>query len=150
MPSSDRLTIEHAFEDLETRGILARADYQCCTGCSSYALRQEIDEYKGATPPIGGVCFHEQSTDGANEGGSLYLGYIATSDDLAEASRVPDLIVITLAEHGLKTIWDGDFNMKIQVLPPSGGRWNLDYDRHIDEDEDDDSDYRGREYRDEA
>lgn len=129
-PSPDRARIETAFAELEKRGIIARADFECCTGCASYAIaNQEKDAWTGDVPAVGAVHFNEQATDAANEGGTLYLGHGSFADTEVENLRVAELTCQVLREQGLAVRWNGDTARKILVDPPDGQRWRLNYQR---------------------
>lgn len=126
---SDRPRIEAAFAALSDRGIIARADFECCNSCAQYALfEQERTAWAGMAPAIGYVYFHEQATDSANDGGPLRLGHGAFAED-GDGVGVGHLIVSVLIEHGLHPVWDGDTDLKIVVSAPAGRLWRLDYPR---------------------
>jgi hypothetical protein len=147
--SRNRDRIEAAFAELEERGIIARADFQCCVSCASSAMEAEVEKWQGLEPPFGYVFFHEQATDGANEGGSLWLGHgslkeaatdgndpVQANDLIDSQEKAAEIIVQVLRERGFVVDWDGNVDRKIAVEQPRGG-WDLDYDRETDEDEDD-------------
>lgn len=155
--SRNQTRIDSVFADLEKRGIIARPDFSCCNGCASGELEDEVKAWTGAVPVTGYVFFHEQATDSANDGGSLWLahGSLLEKDTdgnneteygrlLAEQERIAEEIVREFREHGFTVNWDGNLARKIAVLEPLDG-WNLDYGRGSDDeyddiDEDDDFD----------
>ena len=123
--------IGEAFAALETQGIIARANFWCCTNCASEAMGQEPYIWSGDAPVIGGVFFHKQNTEAANEGGSLHLNhgsYTATDED---NQRVADLVAETLREHGIQVDWDGELGDKMRLRPADGSAWDLRYPRHV-------------------
>jgi hypothetical protein len=102
--------LEVAFEGLEDLGIVAREDYACCARCGHSEIRGELDE-----DSRGYVFFHGQSTQGAVEGGLLYLYFGA-----AKPHRVEDVaqdVVDRLRAEGLAAQWNGEANSAILVEP---------------------------------
>lgn len=102
--------IEEAFEELEDRHIVARADFTCCANCGHGEIHDELDE-----DSIGYVFFHNQSTDRAVAEGQLYLYYGACEQE--RAAEVGGLIVAELMAAGLPVEWSGDPGKAIVVGP---------------------------------
>lgn len=126
------MTITHvqliaaAFSELEDRGIIARPNYECCTSCGCAAMAEELANQPGTGPAIGGVFFHEQDTEAANKGGSLYLNHGTLGDTEQENQRIAGIVVEVLSKHGIEVDWDGDLSRKMQLRIPGQG-WNLRY-----------------------
>lgn len=116
--------IEEAFEELEDRHIVARADFTCCANCGHGEIQDELDE-----DSIGYVFFHNQSTDRAVAEGQLYLYYGACEQE--RAAEVGGLIVDELLAAGLPVEWSGDPAKAIVVGPIEWRRridaWDLVY-----------------------
>jgi len=116
--------IEEAFEELEDRHIVARADFTCCANCGHGEIQDELDE-----DSIGYVFFHNQSTDRAVADGQLYLYYGACEQQ--RAAEVGGLIVAELIAAGLPVKWSGDPGKAIVVGPIEWRRridaWELVY-----------------------
>jgi uncharacterized protein DUF6891 len=126
MTTMDMRRIASAFAELEDQGVIARANFLCCTGCACEAMTDEQQKWAGKVPPIGAVYFHEQATEGANEGGVLWLGHGSFSGTEEDDRRVAQMTVETLTRHGMKIDWDGDITRKIAAQSPDG-RWVLNY-----------------------
>jgi hypothetical protein len=58
--------------------------------------------------------FHQQDTEGAVEGGSIYLSYDAV-DDGVDSVEIAREIVAVLSAQGLKPNWDGTTAQRINV-----------------------------------
>ena len=60
----DRL--DHAFADLNRRGIVARQNFACCYNCGHAEIGEEVDDGReSGTKVIGYTFFHSQGTEGA-------------------------------------------------------------------------------------
>lgn len=104
----DRL--DAAFQDLERNGIVSRQNWTCCQTCGLAEIGEELDDHSR-----GYVFFHQQDTEAAVEGGSLYLAYGACSDEKEVQLEVAREIASTLARHGLKVEWDRSLERRILV-----------------------------------
>ncbi len=100
-----------AFGDLDTAGIVARANFACCQGCGLTEIGGEVPD---GTTARGYVFCHEQDVERAVDGGGLYLSYGAF-DDRAKSAAIGEEIAATLRRHGLTTEWEGDVSKRIQV-----------------------------------
>jgi hypothetical protein len=108
----DRL--DRAFDCLEESGILARQNYWCCQTCGSAAIHDELD--KAGETARGYVYYHEQDTEGAAEGGSLYLAYGAAGQATQEEMvAIADEIAASIREVGLGVAWNRDVNRRMLV-----------------------------------
>ena len=115
LTDSDRL--DAAFDTMETRGIIARQNFTCCGTCGSAEIWDEIAgaQEKGAVVR-GYTFFHWQDTEGAVDGGGLYLNYGSVEDGEEAALGIAREIVEVLDGHGLTSDWDGSWNRRIGVL----------------------------------
>lgn len=111
----DRL--DSAFTALEQAGIVSRQNFSCCGTCASGEIWDEMEEAGKAGLKVRGYSyFHMQDTEGAVDGGGLYLGYGATEEGEAAALAIAKEIVDTLERSGLKTDWDGRWEKRIGVM----------------------------------
>ena len=118
----DRL--DAAFSALESQGIVARQHFSCCGTCGSSEIWDEIDAFgRGGGRARGYAFYHVQDTDGAVEGGGLFLNYGACEDGEAQALGIGREIVAALEQHGLRTDWDGSWNRRIGVTLDWKRRW---------------------------
>ncbi|MBB4979877.1 MULTISPECIES: DUF6891 domain-containing protein [Streptomyces] len=118
----ERLTA--AFAGLDAAGIVAREHFTCCRSCGT----AEIGAEEGADRARGFVFFHTQCTEGAADGGPLYLLYgrfdhspETTAGTTAEtaagttAAAIGEEVAAALRGRGLSVEWDGDPGQAIQV-----------------------------------
>ncbi|KAB8158914.1 hypothetical protein FH609_019820 [Streptomyces sp. 3MP-14] len=107
---TDPERIERAFRKLAFGGITAREHFTCCRSCGNA-------EIGGVSPPDarGFVYFHQQSTEGAANGGqlSLYYGRFDGSEETTAA--VGREVVAALTEEGLTVEWNGSPSAAIAV-----------------------------------
>lgn len=108
----DRL--DAAFGELEGRGIVARQNFSCCQSCGSREIWEEVDEAERLGASVRGhTYYHVQDTQGAAEGGGLYLAYGAVEEEgIVEIGRE---VAAVLNAHGLATEWDGSPEKRIRV-----------------------------------
>jgi hypothetical protein len=109
--------LDQAFEELESEGVLARQNFTCCQTCGHYEIGSEIDDAQaGSTRQIDGYTFyHMQDTEGACEGGFLYLAYGATAHTPQATVQVGQRIVRALERAGLEVEWNGSAAERIGV-----------------------------------
>lgn len=136
-----------AFDDLGSRGVVARMDFACCQNCAT----TEIDLERTLTPDAseddpypwqenGYVLFHHQDSDRLREGDdTLYLAFggFPGSDIMplpvtAEYTQrwedtyqqadlgIANTVVECLGRHGLTVRWDGDPGQRIGVVADFG------------------------------
>ncbi|MDJ0382953.1 hypothetical protein [Streptomyces sp. G-G2] len=110
----DRLA--RAFAALEASGITARENFTCCQRCGLAEIRGD-----GAADARGFVFFHSQSTEGAAQGGDLYLYYGGHAPE-GQGEPAPELmssvgreVVAALDGAGLSWEWDGSAHDAISV-----------------------------------
>jgi hypothetical protein len=107
--------LDAAFAKLEISGIVARQNFTCCQTCGFAEIGDELDQAKAAGVIVRGLTFfHQQDTERAAEGGSIYLSYAATEDG-AESVDIAREVVSVLSAHGLKPNWDGTTAQRIEV-----------------------------------
>ena len=111
----DRL--DAAFAALEDDGVIARQNFSCCGNCGATEIWEEVRavEDAGGAPVQGYAFYHMQDTEGAVDGGGLYLNYGACEDGEDAALAVARTIVAELEAHGLATQWDGSWDQRIGV-----------------------------------
>ncbi len=107
---ADRLI--RAFRELDTTGIVARANFACCQSCGTAEIGGEV--------PDGGrmrgyVFCHRQDVDAAVAGQGLYLSYGAFGDDRSQDAGIGEEVTEALRRHGLTAVWDGDVAVRIDV-----------------------------------
>lgn len=115
---AERLTA--AFRELNSAGVVARENFECCNTCARSAIGAEIGvensdrAAEGLDPVHGFVFYHAQDAERLQP----YLGFDAVGAAGAEAkAAVGREIVEALRRHGLEPEWNGDPDMKI--LGPS-------------------------------
>ena len=95
--SIDKSKITEAFRELRKLGYFARQNYLCCQSCAWYAIPEEKS---GKV-----VFYHGQDNDRLKSEGKCHLGWSGDGNE----------IVRVLNKHGVKTIWDGSNNTRIQI-----------------------------------
>ena len=109
---TDYERLRQAFGQLEAAGFLVRENYTCCQSCGWSEAHEELAEaVKQGRPFKGVVFFHEQDTDGAVEGGGLYLAYGGENGSEAAGQQITQ----ALQAAGLAVEWNGSVNTRIMV-----------------------------------
>ena len=107
---TDLDALESAFADLESRGVVARPNFACCSSCARAEIGAELED-----DSRGYVFFHYQSTERAVKSGDLYLHYGACDPhDIEDVARE---IVGRLEDAGLPVVWSGETDTAIKVTP---------------------------------
>jgi hypothetical protein len=110
----DRL--DAAFAALEEEGVIARQNFSCCGNCGATEIWDEVRAVEDNGGEVQGYAFyHMQDTEGAVDGGGLYLNYGACDEGEDAALAVARTIVAELEAHGLETQWDGSWDKRIGV-----------------------------------
>jgi hypothetical protein len=117
-----RAKVLGVLHELRVEGLLARANFECCSSCAGYALaiRAERLMDKGTEPK--GCCFwHRQDESGWWDSGYLHLRYGGFNtqkygDFGWDDNRVGVLICEKLAKAGVDFDWNGDPGRTIIVL----------------------------------
>ncbi|MEV5974790.1 hypothetical protein [Streptomyces sp. NPDC051921] len=109
--TTDPERITAAFAALDAAGIVAREHFTCCRNCGT----SEIGAEEGAEHARGFVFFHSQCTEGAANGGPLYLLYGGFDDSADTTAAVGGEVVEALRGQGLTVRWDGDPGQAILV-----------------------------------
>jgi hypothetical protein len=110
----DRL--DAAFAQLEEDGVVARQNFSCCGNCGATEIWDEVRAVEDTGITVRGYAFyHMQDTEGAVDGGGLYLNYGACDEGEDAALAVAREIVAELEAHGLQTQWDGTWDKRIGV-----------------------------------
>jgi hypothetical protein len=107
---ADRLLA--VFDSLDAAGIVARADFTCCSNCGVTEIGAEAAE--GAR---GYVFFHEQDTAGVVQSGSMCLSYGSLRGSTDDALSVGREVVAALTAGGVPVVWDGSVDSRICVQP---------------------------------
>lgn len=107
--------VDQAFATLEQAGIVARQNFADCQTCGHAEIQNEIKAASKMRKVRGYVFYHWQDTEGAVNGGSLYLAYGAVDGDDGAAEKVAGEVVQALRQAGLKTDWDGSIKKRIGV-----------------------------------
>jgi hypothetical protein len=109
----DRL--DQAFAALEEQGIIARQNFSCCQNCGHAEIGEEIANAEAEGRKVQGYTFyHMQDTEGACEGGFLYLAY-GSNGNRAQIVRIGRRIARALEQAGLTVEWDGSAAQRIGV-----------------------------------
>jgi hypothetical protein len=118
----DRL--DAAFEELNAIGIMARHNWTCCGTCGRAEMPDEFNRIDGmwdGVPVIGYVFYHQQDSENAAEGSSLYINYGSCEEapDEATYSQMSVSIAQTACEvikkHGLDVDWDGSISTRPRI-----------------------------------
>ncbi len=110
----DRL--DAAFADLEKLGIVCRQNFSCCCTCGAAEIGDEMAaEREGGREVMGFAFYHMQDTEGAVEGGTLWLSYGSILRGEEAALGIAKEVIEHLERHGLSTVWDGSWQTRITV-----------------------------------
>jgi hypothetical protein len=110
----DRL--DAAFAALEQQGIVARQNFTCCSTCGHAEIGGEVAAARRRRRPVAGYAFyHMQDTEGAAEGGGVYIKYDCLADDRGRKTAVGHKIVEALGAAGLRADWNGDPDTAVYV-----------------------------------
>lgn len=107
---TDADAVEAAFEQLDSQGVVARANFACCSSCARMEIGAEMED-----DSRGYVFFHYQTTETAVQSGELYLYFGAREPHSAE--DVAGEIVGRLEDEGLPVLWNGEADTAIKVAP---------------------------------
>lgn len=108
------------FDALDRDGIVARADFTCCQTCGHAEIGDEA-----AGSARGYVFFHRQDTEGAVEGGGVWLAFGSlgepadhgATDHAAADEAVAREVVTALTAGGLPVEWNGSVRTRIKAGP---------------------------------
>jgi len=90
--------------------IVARQNFTCCQNCGHSEIGDEMSESSR-----GYTFFHMQDTDGAIEGGGLYLAFGSTDADGTAEIAIGKEIASAVRAAGLKVEWDETNRARIFV-----------------------------------
>ena len=111
----DRL--DEAFADLESRGVICRQDFSCCSNCGESEIGAEMGDAENAGVAVRGYAFyHMQDTERAVDGGGLYLKYGAVEPGDEAGVAIGREIDAALKAHGLRTEWNGQLSDCVRVF----------------------------------
>jgi len=105
---NDRLT--DAFRALDATGVVAREDFACCQNCG---VTEIGDEVLDTAPARGFVFYHQQDTERAAAGGSLWLAYGRFEEP--SSAEIGEEICAALRAEGLHVDWSGSPGQRIHV-----------------------------------
>lgn len=108
-----RQRVLEAFRQLRRKGIVARANYLCCTSCASYALHETAKQRPKA---IGYAYWHQQNEEEMWRSGELYIGFAAVDDEDPAHMEIGQRVVAELKKQGLEVEWPEDPDIKIKVV----------------------------------
>ena len=100
-----------AFRDLDTDGVVARADFACCQTCGVGEIGAQAAP---GTDPVGYVFCHRQDVDAAARGEGLHLSFGAFAED-GDDAEIGRRAVRALRERGLTVEWDGQATSRIHL-----------------------------------
>ncbi|MFF5702839.1 DUF6891 domain-containing protein [Streptomyces sp. NPDC012794] len=107
---TDPERLARAFGALDAAGITARENFACCRSCGLAEIRAAGEE-----DARGFVFFHAQCTEGAADGGNLYLLYGGFASGEEPTVSVGREVVAALDGVGLSWEWDGSAHDAIRV-----------------------------------
>lgn len=119
-----------AFDELNTHGVVARADFSCCGTCASGEIWDERDDTRHWD---GYAYFHQQDTERLVESGETYIGYGAfppkgfdgdAYDALTDAAKeelyasdvtrlLDDVVFPVFRKHGIEPEWNRDLGTRV-------------------------------------
>ncbi len=110
----DRL--DTAFAALDAAGVVARQNFTCCQTCGVAEMKTEVAGRARHLPSARGYTFyHQQDTEGAVDGGGLFLTYGATGGPAEASVQIGHEVVAALRAAGLDPVWDGTVRKRIRV-----------------------------------
>jgi hypothetical protein len=103
-----------AFKELETQGIRAEMNFECCNSCGGYAMKNDgkSEGYKGY------VFFHEQDMESLLFERVMYLSYSMFNQkyDNEEEVALAKQIIKVLKKHSFEIEWDGTADHRIRII----------------------------------
>jgi hypothetical protein len=113
----DRL--DEAFAAMESRGVVARQNFSCCSNCGHGEMWDVMQEAAQQGDPnrrvLGYAFYHMQDTDRAVEGGDVYIKYGAIEGSEQAAVAVGRIIADEVREAGLAVQWNGSAAAAVAV-----------------------------------
>ena len=120
----DRLST--AMDALESKGIVARENWWCCSNCGVDQIGYEIEDVaRRGKRPRGYAFFHDQDVQAAVDGGLLYLDY-GNADPHYSARKsevIGQDVVRSFKAAGLDVEWNGNLSRRIAVRLNWQRRW---------------------------
>jgi predicted esterase len=111
---NDRLDL--AFRRLNQRKILAKQDFSDCGTCGAGEMQELVAQQLAAGKGTRGYTFfHQQDTEGAADGGGLYLGYGSAKDSEPQHVAIGQQVADELRKAGLVVTWDGTLESRVGV-----------------------------------
>lgn len=121
----DKDKLNRAFKGFRKRGLMARQNFMCCSGCAGCAMADDASKMadQGRKKPLGAVFYHKQDTDRLKWGSDLYLsfGQLETSGKHGKiglpTEEVGKIVVDECRKAGLRVEWDGSASTRIVIQP---------------------------------
>ena len=111
--TEDELLIKKTFSELASKGVLARANYECCSSCAAHGLAQEVkdtpDKYTGI------AYYHAQNDTYVRTTGSLCIGFATVGKGPIDTAALGEIITEALTEAGFEVDWDGTPGKCLQI-----------------------------------
>ncbi|KAL5352836.1 hypothetical protein ACLOAV_002784 [Pseudogymnoascus australis] len=117
---ADMKMLMEAFEVLEQKGVISRANFSCCSRCGNGEIHGEASSHH-----VGYCYFHEQDLDRCIEDGRLDLRHGVIGDDFADLEKRAEIarkIIETMEDVGLATEWNEDPETVIHLR---GFKWRV-------------------------
>lgn len=101
--------LDAAFEEMEEQGLVARQHFSCCSNCGESEIGGEINaaEEEEEREVTGYAFYHMQDTEGAVDGGTIYIKFGAVEQNDAAHVQVGRVIADALRKHNLSVGWNG-------------------------------------------
>ena len=100
-----------AFDTLRAQGLEAWPVFMDCTNAAAIGIRRLARKHR----KLGFAYWHWQDEDNYWHEGTIHIGFGAAINDGDHNALVGRLVVRALREVGLKVIWNGDVQTKIEV-----------------------------------
>lgn len=111
---NERLT--RAFAEMEASGIIARQNLGQSMSDGEYEIDEIVDGMLARGETVRGNAFyHEQDLERALTGGHLNVAFTGDRTGAEAARLIGHEIVAILERNGLKPIWNGDPNRRIEI-----------------------------------
>ncbi len=105
-----KLKIASAFRVVRKKGILARSNFMCCSGCAGSELSIMAHKKSGS---IGYVFYHSQDNERLLKSGKVHIGF--SSSGHVPTLRIAERLIVALQDAGLSTSWNHMESSKVEV-----------------------------------
>lgn len=110
-------SVEEIFAELETHGILAKANFMCCMNCGCGEIREIFE--KNPDKYIGYVFFHEQDQEEYERTSKLNLRFGSNKDSDYETVKIGELLCNVFKSHEWNVDWNGIAHACVIVKEPT-------------------------------